>query len=256
MPPTAPPTAPPVAPSAPAAPPVREDFDTLLGSQGGWGAPVEAEPRAAAPVLLPEQPAALRTPVETPAPVEAPARTRPALLMLPVVIGALAASSPWWAQGSTALVGVHLALWLLTVIATVVVLPLARRWPLVVPVLAGVVVALIAGYLANWSAVEPRSYFATHRPLFLELAEEIDAAGTDGAVPVPPLSRPIAPQALRVVGSVSDFPAVLVAQPGARDAAGYVYLAADPPPDFTVDLGGRQVSLFEGLYLGDGWWWI
>ena len=183
------------------------------------------------------------------------------LFAAPAWVAALA--GVWLLPSSAAGQAVGLGLWLLAVVGTVVGAALAQGVPLLaIPLLAAVPV-LLAAWLAPWSALDGRSYYGLHRPLFDAVADDLRASppGAEATgVPVATLLRPIAPEGARVVARIGRQPVVLLPQPGTRDAVGYAYLDGDPPPDLRIDLtavgGGPLVALTDGLYLGDGWWWI
>src|SRR5215207_6644614 len=61
-----------------------------------------------------------------------------------------------------------------------------------------------------------------------------------------------------VVGGQDGRPVVFLPQALGvpDDAAGYVYLNADPAPDLTVDLFGAPVRVVSGAPLGGGWWYL
>lgn len=178
-----------------------------------------------------------------------------------IVAPAFTAWSPSSPSAAVPLLGC--LLWAAAVVALVVGAALSRLLPVPAMVAVGAVGALVAAYPANWAGLEPRSYFAAHRVAFGQVGGWVDGGGlttadADGpgaSVPLP--WRPLAAGPARVVGRAGDLPAVLLTQAGTGgDASGYVYLQGDPPPGLVLDLDGRRVPIFDGLYLGDGWWWI
>jgi hypothetical protein len=142
------------------------------------------------------------------------------------------------------------------VVAAVAAAALAPRIPLAVVGVVGLVATFVALYAVNWSAAEPRSYFALHRPLFGSIGEWVRDGGPTGpAGRLPLATRPVGTHGARVVGRDGERPVVLVPQQG-RDLGGYVYFDGDPDAGVRIDLGGRQERLVDGLYLGGGWWWF
>jgi hypothetical protein len=178
----------------------------------------------------------------------------PLLATLPLALATL-----WWnpVDGGALAAWVELFAWTAAVVATVAAAALAPRLPLAAVAAAGAVLAAVAVYAANWAAVEPRSYFALHRPLFAGVAGWVrDGAPHAAGEKVPLASRPVAPDGARIVGRDGERPIVALAQQGEPDG-GYVYFAGDPDAGVRIDLGGgRQERLVDGLYLGGGWWWF
>jgi hypothetical protein len=194
--------------------------------------------------------------------VKAPAP--PAGLPLRVLVPLLATvpfalATLWWNPLDAAALAtwVEILAWAATTAAAVVATALAPRVPLTVVASAGAVVAAVAVYAVNWSAVESRTYFALHRPLFAGVGEWVGEGGLDGAGTasrtLPVTLRPVGHNGARVVGRDGERPIVLLPQ---RPAEGYVYFDGDPDAGVLVDLGGRQERLVDGLYLGNGWWWF
>jgi hypothetical protein len=178
----------------------------------------------------------------------------PLLATIPLALVTL-----WWnpAQHGVLAAWVELFAWTATVVATVAATALAPRLPLAAVAAAGAVLAAVAVYAVNWAAIEPRSYFALHRPLFAGVAGWVrDGAPQEPGAQVPLRSRPVAPDGARIVGRDGERPAVLLPQQGSPDG-GYVFFDGDPDATVRVDLGGgRQERLVDGLYLGSGWWWF
>jgi hypothetical protein len=186
----------------------------------------------------------------TPSPVGAPRRVVvPLLATVPLALATL-----WWnpAEGGDLAAWVEVLAWVAAVAASVTAAALASRVPLAAVAAVGAVGAALALYAVNWSAIEPRSYFALHRPLFAGAGDWVRDGGT-GSLPL--TSRPAGPLGGRVVGRDGERPVVLVPQQGTRDG-GYVYFDGDPDAGLRIDLGGRQERLVDGLYLGGGWWWF
>ena len=215
--------------------------------------------RAPAPATPSPFPAVGATPADGPAPVGgAPLRVVvPLLATVPLALVTL-----WWnpETGGAVAAWVEVLAWVAAVAAVVAAAALAPRVPLAAVASAGAVSAVFAVYAANWSAAEPRSYFALHRPLFADVGDWVrdgglDAAGT-GVRSLPLTARPVGPHGARVVGRDGERPAVLVAQQGSAGGRGYVYFDGDPDAGVRVALGDRQERLVDGLYLGGGWWWF
>jgi hypothetical protein len=187
---------------------------------------------------------------------------RPAWLLLALGIWAPAVIGLWLLPQTAVGQGVETGLWLLAVAGTIVGAGLSGVVPVAAMLGVGVLSTLIAGYLANWSGLDGRSYYAVHRPLFQGVASDLRSgrltpSEATGSSHLPLHYRPISPTGIRVVGSIGDQAVVLLPQPAAQsDVAGYVYLDGDPPPDLELELSGRFVPLTDGLYLGHGWWWI
>ena len=199
----------------------------------------------------------------TPPAASSPAGDVPLPVLVPLLATVpLALVTLWWnPEGGGALAAwVEVVAWLAAVAAGVTAAALAPRVPLAAVASAGAVGAAFAVYAANWSAVESRSYFALHRPLFADVGEWVrdgglDAAGTE-ARSLPLTARPVGPQGARVVGRDGERPVVLVAQQGSAGGSGYVYFDGDPDAGVRLLLGDRQERLVDGLYLGGGWWWF
>jgi hypothetical protein len=215
--------------------------------------------RAPAPATPSPFPAVGAVPAEVPSPVGgAPLRVIvPLLATVPLALATL-----WWNPegGGAVAAWVEVLAWLAAVAASVAAAALAPRVPLAAVASVGAVAAAFAVYAANWSAVEPRSYFALHRPLFAGVGEWVrdgglDAAGTE-ARSLPLTARPVGAHGARVVGRDGERPAVLVAQQGSSGGRGYVYFDGDPDAGVRIALGDRQERLVDGLYLGGGWWWF
>jgi len=176
----------------------------------------------------------------------------PLLATLPLALATL-----WWnpAEGGALAAWVEMFAWTAAVLATVAAAALAPRVPLAAVAASGALLAAFAVYAVNWSAVEPRSYFALHRPLFAGVSGWVrdDQVGTERKIPLH--SRPVAPTGARIVGRDGERPIVLLSQQGSPDG-GYVYFDGDPDAGVRIVLGDRQERLVDGLYLGGGWWWF
>jgi hypothetical protein len=194
-----------------------------------------------------------------------PARPgRPEWLAAPAAAWALALSTvPWGPADAGRLEAVlGLSTMVLALAASVVGVALSGRVVAPVGMVAvGALATALAGYAANWSAFEPRTNFAFHRPAFAHASSQVRAGDVKPDQPAPQslswLVSPIAPAGAVVVGRDGDRPVVLLPQRVTGTGAfGYVYFDGQPDADLTVEADGRRERLIDGLYLGSGWWWL
>lgn len=155
----------------------------------------------------------------------------------------------------------ELLFWLVAVVSTVYCARRVLRGRLSV-VLAIVGLAMCV-HFTNWAFYEPRSYFATHRWAFDQVAGLAESGELDtGEYLGPQLPRHLADLStngrIAVVGRQGDEPVYFMPQYMGliNNAVGYAYDNGDPDPELVIDLFGHPEYLASGVNLGDGWWYV
>lgn len=157
----------------------------------------------------------------------------------------------------------ELALWLAAAALTVVAIA-GFKGSTVVRVVAAAGLLAATVQLNNWSVLEPRSYYWSHRWAFAAVADGVrhGTIGASDAYYGEPLPQPLGDLSTdgraSAIGRYSGRPVVFLPEylgiPD--DAAGYVFYEGVLPADFTLDLYGAQASLNGAENLGDGWWYV
>jgi energy-coupling factor transporter transmembrane protein EcfT len=156
----------------------------------------------------------------------------------------------------------ELALWLGAATLTVAALG-GFRGSTVVRVVTAVGLLAATIQFNNWSVLDPRSYYWSHRWAFAAVAEGVrdGTIGASDAYYGELLPRPLRDLSTNgraaAIGRHDGRPVVFLPEylgiPD--DAAGYVFYEGVLPADFTLDLYGSRASLKGAENLGDGWWY-
>ena len=187
----------------------------------------------------------------------------PALVVWLVAVATLTWSPPNGGRVASAIAVLVFLLWPLAVVATVVGLALLGRRTLVELAIVGALVTVVCVQFANWAWLEPRSYFASHRMAFDQVAAPARGEPETALAPGQAERLPFLWSGLSmshrfdVIGTAGGKPVILLPEPsGLADGLGYVFLDGAPSTELVLNVHGRSVRLTDGRYLGGGWWWI